>query len=72
MSLLNYYQYLGKGKIKSVDIDTIKKLTNPGAICTVQSHMVINVFDVTFTLEQVKEIVEFVNKKIEDEHKSSN
>jgi hypothetical protein len=73
MSLLAYYQYLGKGKIKPVDIDTIKRLANPGAICTVQQHMVINVFDKSFTLEEVKEIVEFVTLKIEkDENKSSN
>lgn len=73
MKMLTYYQYLGKGKIKLVDIDTIKRLTNPGAICTVQQHMVINTFDKTFTLEQVKEIVEFITLKIEkDEHKSSN
>lgn len=73
MSLLSYYQYLGKGKIRPVDIDTIKRLTNPGAICTIQQHMVINVFDKSFTLEEVKEIVEFVTLKIEkDENKSTN
>jgi hypothetical protein len=73
MSLLTYYQYLGKGKIRPIDIDTVKGLSNPGAICTVQQHMVINTFNNTFTLEEVKEIVEFVTLKIEkDEHKSSN
>ena len=73
MSLLAYYQYLGKGKIRPVDIDTVKGLSNPGAICTVQQHMVINTFNNTFTLEEVREIVEFVTKKIEkDENKSSN
>jgi hypothetical protein len=72
MSLLSYYQYLGKGKIRPVDIDTIKKLTNLRAICTIQEHMIINSFNTSFTLEEVKEIVEFVNKKIEkDENKSS-
>ncbi len=73
MSLLTYYQYLGKGKIRPIDIDTVKGLSNPGAICTVQQHMVINTFNNTFTLEEIKEIVEFVILKIEkDEHKSSN
>jgi transketolase C-terminal domain/subunit len=73
MSLLNYYQYLGKGKIRPVDIDTIRSISNPGAICTVERHMVINPFGKTFTLEEVKEIVEFILKKIEkDESKSSN
>ncbi len=67
MSLLTYYQYLCKGKIRPVDIDTVKKLTNPSAICTVQQHMVINTFNKTFTLEEVKEIVEFVTLKIEKE-----
>lgn len=72
MSLLSYYQYLGKGKIRPVDIDTIRALRNPGAICTIDRHMVINSFDKTFTLEEVKEIVEFIVKKIEkDENKSS-
>lgn len=73
MSMLIYYQYLGKGKIRPVDIDTVKSLNNPGAICTIQQHMVINTFNNTFTLEEIKEIVEFVTKKIEkDENKSSN
>ena len=71
--MLTYYQYLGKGKIRPVDIDTVKSLSNPGAICTIQQHMVINTFNKTFTLEEIKEIVEFVTKKIEkDENKSSN
>ncbi len=65
MSMLTYYKYLGKGKIKPIDIDKVKKLSNPGAICTVQKHMVINTFNKTFTLEEVKEIVEFVILKIE-------
>ena len=73
MSLLAYFQYLGKGKIRPVDIDTVKGLSNPGAICTVQQHMVINTLNKTFTLEEVKEIVEFVTRKIEkDENKSTN
>lgn len=73
MSLLNYYQYLGKGEIKPVDPDTVRGLTNPGAICTVERHMVINTLNKTFTLEEVKEIVEFVIEKIKkDENKSSN
>ena len=71
--MLAYYQYLGKGKIRPVDIDTVKSLTNPGAICTIQQHMVINTFNKSFTLEQVKEIVKFVTLKIEkDENKSTN
>lgn len=70
MSLLTYYQYLGSGKIKPVDIDTIERITNPGAVCTIQQHMVINVFNTTFSLEEIKEIVEFVTAKIEkDENK---
>ena len=70
MSLLTYYQYLGSGKIKPVDIDTIERITNPGAVCTIQQHMVINVFNTTFSLEEIKEIVEFVNQKIKkDENK---
>ena len=73
MRLLTYYQYLGLGKIRPVDIDTIEKTTNPGAICTVQQHMVINVFDKTFSLEEIKEIVEFITEKIEkDENKHTN
>lgn len=73
MSLLAYYQYLGKGKIRPVDIDTVRGLSNPGAICTVQQHMVINPFNKNFTLNEVKEIVEFITKKIEkNENKSSN
>jgi dUTPase len=72
MSLLKYYQYLGKNEITLVDPNTIKTLSNPGAICTVERHIVINLLNTTFTLEQVKEIVEFVIKKIEkDENKSS-
>jgi hypothetical protein len=71
--MLSYYQYLGKGKIRPVDIDTVKKLSNPSAVCTIQQHMVINTFNKSFTLEEVKEIVEFVTKKIEkDENKSTN
>lgn len=73
MSLLTYYQYLGQGKIRPVDIDTIQRITNPGAVCTVQQHMVINVFDKTFSLEEIKEIVEFITEKIEkDENKHTN
>ena len=72
MSLLAYYQYLGKGKIRPVDIDTVRGLSNPSAICTVQQHMVINTFNKSFTLEEVKEIVEFVTKKIEKDEINSN
>ncbi len=72
MSLINYYQYLGEGRIRPVDIDTIKGLTNPGAICTVEKHMVINPYDLSFTMKEVREIIEYIQTKIKkDENKST-
>ena len=72
MSIIAYYQYLGKGKIKSVDINAIKRLTNPGAICTVQRHTVISPFNKSFTLEETKEIIEFLIKEIKKHERKIN
>jgi acyl CoA:acetate/3-ketoacid CoA transferase beta subunit len=74
MSIIAFYKYLGKGKIKPVAKEDVKDITNPSAICTVNRIMVLQSFNQSFTLEEVKEITEFVqslNKK-KDENKSSN
>ena len=66
MSILAFYKYLGKGKIKPVAKEALDQITNPSAMCTVNRIMVIQSFNQSFTLEEVKEITEFVkslNKK---------
>jgi hypothetical protein len=74
MSIVAVYKYLGKGKIKRVAKENVKEITNPSAICTVDKVMVLQSFNQKFTLEEVKEITEFVQslKKKEDENKSPN
>ena len=74
MSILAFYKYLGKGKIKPVAKEALDQITNPSAMCTVNRIMVIQSFNQSFTLEEVKEITEFVQslKKKKDENKSSN
>lgn len=74
MSIVAFYKYLGKGKIKPVAKEAIDVITNPSAICTVNRVMVLQSFNQSFTLDEVKEITEFVqslNKK-KDENKSTN
>jgi hypothetical protein len=74
MSIIAFYKYLGKGKIKPVSKEAIDIITNPSAICTVDRVMVLQSFNQSFKLEEVKEITEFVQslKKKEDENKSTN
>lgn len=74
MSIIAFYKYFGKGKIKPIAKEELKDITNPSAICTVDRVMVLQSFNQSFTLEEVKEITEFVQslKKKEHEDKSSN
>jgi acyl CoA:acetate/3-ketoacid CoA transferase beta subunit len=74
MSVVSFYKYLGLGKIKRVAKEDVKEITNPSAVCTVDRVMVLQSFNQSFTLEQVKEITEFVKslKKKKDENKSTN
>lgn len=69
MSIIAFYKYLGKGKIKPVAKEEVKDITNPSAICTVDRVMVLQSFNQSFKLEEVKEITEFVQslKKKENE-----
>jgi hypothetical protein len=60
MSIVAFYKYLGKGKIKPVAKEAVAEITNPSAICTVDRVMVLQSFNQTFTLAEVKEITEFV------------
>lgn len=74
MSIVAFYKYLGKGKIKPVAKEALDQITNPSAVCTVDRIMVLQSFNQSFTLAEVKEITEFVqslNKK-KDENKSTN
>lgn len=74
MSIIAFYKYLGAGKIKAVAKEDVKEITNPGAICTVDRVMVLQSFNQSFKLEEVKEITEFVKslKKKFNENKSPN
>ena len=74
MSIVAFYKYLGKGKIKPVAKESLDIITNPSAICTVDRVMVLQTFNQSFTLEEVREITEFVQslKKKKDENKSPN
>lgn len=74
MSIVAFYKYLGKGKIKRVAKEDVKEITNPSAICTVDRVMVLQSFNQSFKLEEVKEITEFVQslKKEKHEDKSPN
>lgn len=60
MSIVAFYKYLSKGKIISVAKEAVQEITNPSAICTVDKVMVLQNFNQTFKLEEVKEITEFV------------
>ena len=60
MSIIAFYRYLGKGKIKQVAKEDVKDITNPSAICTVDRVMILQTFNQSFKLEEVKEITEFV------------
>ena len=72
MSILAFYTYEGKGKIIPADSTVVKALVNPGAICTVDRIMVIKTSDTSFTLEEVKEVIEFVEQEKKELWKSTN
>lgn len=74
MSVVAIYKYLGKGKIKQVAKEDVKEITNPSAVCTVDRVMVLQSFNQSFKLEEVKEIAEFVKslKKKKNGNKSTN
>ena len=72
MSILAFYTYEGKGKIIPADSTVVKALVNPGAICTVDRVMVIKTSDTSFTLEEVKEVIEFVEQEKKELWKSTN
>lgn len=74
MSVKAFYRYFGKGKIKLVAKEDVKDITNPSAICTVDRVMVLQTFNQSFKLEEVKEITEFVKslKNESNENKSTN
>ena len=72
MSILAFYTYEGKGKIIPADSSVVKALVNPGAICTVDRVMVIKTSDTSFTLEEAKEVIEFVEQEKNELWKSTN
>ena len=72
MSILAFYTYEGKGKILPADSTVVKALVNPGAICTVDRVMVIKTSDTSFTLEEVKEVIEIVEQEKKELWKSTN
>ena len=72
MSILAFYTYEGKGKIIPADSTVVKALVNPGAICTVDRVMVIKTSDDSFTLEEAKEVIEFVEQEKKELWKSTN
>ena len=72
MSILAFYTYEGKGKIIPADSTVVKALVNPGAICTVDRVMVIKTSDTSFTLEEAKEVIEFVEQEKNELWKSTN
>ena len=72
MSILAFYTYEGKGKILPADSTVVKALVNPGAICTVDRVMVIKTSDTSFTLEEVKEVIEIVEQEKKKLWKSTN
>ena len=72
MSILAFYTYEGKGKILLTNNTVVKALVNPGAICTVDRVMVIKTSDTSFTLEEAKEVIEFVEQEKKELWKSTN
>ena len=72
MSILAFYTYEGKGKIIPADSTVVKALVNPGAICTVDRVMVIKTSDASFTLEEAKEVIEFVEQEKKELWKLTN
>lgn len=76
MSILAFYTYEGKGKILPTNNTAVKALVkalvNPGAICTVDRVMVIKTSDTSFTLEEAKEVIEFVEQEKKELWKSTN
>ena len=72
MSILAFYTYEGKGKILPTNNTVVKTLVNPGAICTVDRVMVIKTSDTSFTLEESKEVIEFVEQEKKELWKSTN
>ena len=72
MSILAFYTYEGKGKILPTNNTVVKALVNPGAICTVDRVMVIKTSDDSFTLEETKEVIEFVEQEKKELWKSTN
>ena len=72
MSILAFYTYEGKGKILPTNNTVVKTLVNQGAICTVDRVMVIITSDTSFTLEEVKEVIEFVEQEKKELWKSTN
>ena len=72
MSILAFYTYEGKGEILPTNNTVVKALVNPGAICTVDRVMVIKTSDASFTLEEAKEVIEFVEQEKKELWKLTN
>lgn len=60
MSLLAFFTYDEEGRFTRVSSSELKKISNPGADCTVDRYCVIHKDNTTFTLEQIQEIIDFV------------
>lgn len=77
MSLVAFYRHLGKGKFKQItseEVKALKEISATSAIVTVDRRMFINNFNSSFSVTEIKKILDFVEslKKKENENKPTN
>jgi hypothetical protein len=65
MSLIAYYRHLGKGKFKQITAEDVKKLKEinlTSAVLIIDRIMFINNFNTAFSVAEVKQTLDFVDK----------